>query len=528
MNKSYLLLVASVLLGACGGGSDSGTGDSGVETTLPSTKDTSAPTITAPSDLVVDADTQSGMTVSSQQIVDFVNSVTATDDSGTVTISHNIPQVIPFGTFEAVFTAADPSGNKATASVEIFVDEYHGTFLEPGSNWVAVCGLEGEVNNTNYGCELKKFSNYGYGRLTDYTVVNSDVLHVDERARQVELSSATEQQMFDLCPVDLFPIGRLVSSSDVSQNNTEVFSHSLSELSNSMTFERVNAVYRAQESSFDTMLANFSVWANNAPMSDIDAVDGVERVNLRYALPSSVIAWHSLKSHRELELHQLEAIQSFFEQWAQKIYVSQAYAIGSDTPTLLEQGNIGWLGDLGLMMLGVTENNDDYFRRGIARYFMILDKQVRADGSIVFESQRGDSALGYSTSALASVIMMAEVAAMQGYDLYSVEIDGKSIETMIDFNLRAYSDNELYHQYTQYQNPFFASPEQIKNWNNQTYENFDLETNQFLLSALEAYKRRFPNSELTALAKSMFPESEYVRFVETSNGGIHTCDYRKL
>ena len=44
---------------------------------------------------------------------------------------------------------------------------------------------------------------------------------------------------------------------------------------------------------------------------------------------------------------------------------------------------------------------------------------------------------------------MAEMAATQGYDLYSMSVNGKSLETALEFLLNAYQNPALLYQYSQ-------------------------------------------------------------------------------
>jgi len=480
-------------------------------------------------DWLVDANTENGYTDTSTLSETILNSVVATDNHSRVSFQLALSGTLGFGNHAVSVLARDEAGNEANITINIFVDEYHGTFLEPGSNWVAVCGFIADVNEDIADCELKKFSNYGYDRLTSYTVNNTNILHVNESSRAIELESASMEQMRQICNIDMFIDRDHPFDFDrFEDTNSDEFSNAISDLAVYMIGQRLNAIYYQDQSALSAMLQNFLNVANTADLADADMVDGPQHVNMRYAFQTIVMGWHSLKNNYQVSAQDKQTIEGFLEDWAQALYVSAAYALGRDQPTMLEQANMGWMQDMGLMMWGITNNNNEYFQRGVSRYFMILDKQIRSDGSIVQESQRGADALGYSTSSLGYLIMLAEIGFRQGYDLYEVEIDGKSIRTVIDFHLRAYEDNELYHQYTIHQNPAFGSPEQLANWNNQNYENFDLSTNQFLFSALEVFKARFPNDALTTLAKDMFPEEEYFGFYELASGGQHTCDFRPI
>ena len=62
---------------------------------------------------------------------------------------------------------------------------------------------------------------------------------------------------------------------------------------------------------------------------------------------------------------------------------------------------------------------------------------MRADGSLPLETERGARALWYQRHALASLVVIAEIAANQGVDLYGLQTDGRDIHGSIRFLLNA-------------------------------------------------------------------------------------------
>lgn len=98
------------------------------------------------------------------------------------------------------------------------------------------------------------------------------------------------------------------------------------------------------------------------------------------------------------------------------------------------------------MMDAVTRRDDAVFRQGVERYRMVLE-QMRADGSLPMEAQRGPCALTYTNRSIAALVTIAEIAAAQGFDLYSLEVNGKSIDKAIAFLLDAYDNTTLVQRY---------------------------------------------------------------------------------
>lgn len=62
-------------------------------------------------------------------------------------------------------------------------------------------------------------------------------------------------------------------------------------------------------------------------------------------------------------------------------------------------------------------------------------QDMRADGSLPLETRRGARALWYQRHALASLVVIAEIAAVHGQDLYGVEVEGRSLHTAVRFLL---------------------------------------------------------------------------------------------
>ena len=90
---------------------------------------------------------------------------------------------------------------------------------------------------------------------------------------------------------------------------------------------------------------------------------------------------------------------------------------------------------------GALSGDDAAFRRGAAAYLDALS-DMRADGSLPLETRRRARALWYQRHAIASLVVIAEIAANQGLDLYGLTVDGKSLHSAVRFLLDAIDDQE--------------------------------------------------------------------------------------
>jgi poly(beta-D-mannuronate) lyase len=86
------------------------------------------------------------------------------------------------------------------------------------------------------------------------------------------------------------------------------------------------------------------------------------------------------------------------------------------------------------MAWGALTNDTTNFEHGIAAYVEAL-RQMRADGSLPLETARGARALWYQRHAVASLVVIAQMAAVQGIDLFGLQVDGRDLHLAIDFLL---------------------------------------------------------------------------------------------
>jgi poly(beta-D-mannuronate) lyase len=96
--------------------------------------------------------------------------------------------------------------------------------------------------------------------------------------------------------------------------------------------------------------------------------------------------------------------------------------------------------------VGILTNDQKLYRRGVAQYVRAIG-QMNKDGSLPLEMARHENALHYQSFALAPLVMIAELAARQGIDLYSLRMNGHTISDAVDFLVRASADLSLVKKY---------------------------------------------------------------------------------
>ena len=97
------------------------------------------------------------------------------------------------------------------------------------------------------------------------------------------------------------------------------------------------------------------------------------------------------------------------------------------------RNNHRYLRDSVTMAWGAMVGDNALFFTGIERFLIALE-QMRDDGSLPLETERGANALFYQRHAIGSLVVIAEIAAHQGYDLYAVQSSsGRDLHRMIRF-----------------------------------------------------------------------------------------------
>ena len=96
--------------------------------------------------------------------------------------------------------------------------------------------------------------------------------------------------------------------------------------------------------------------------------------------------------------------------------------------------------------VGILTSDNKLYRRGLAQYVRAIG-QLNRDGSFPLEMARHENALHYQSFALAPLVMIAELARRQGIDLYSLRVNGHTIDDAVDFLVRASANPGLVKKY---------------------------------------------------------------------------------
>ena len=143
-----------------------------------------------------------------------------------------------------------------------------------------------------------------------------------------------------------------------------------------------------------------------------------------------------------------------------------------------------WQGLLATVV-GVVTTDSEMFDWGISTFRRAL-QDMNVDGSFPGEMARGKGALRYQQFAIHPLVLIAELAARQGDDLYSLEVGGRSLHTAAAFSVAAIEDRSLIEKYTR-------EPQRF--------------TSKRGLSWAEVYYQRFPRPEAAEFVGKADPKS---------------------
>lgn len=105
----------------------------------------------------------------------------------------------------------------------------------------------------------------------------------------------------------------------------------------------------------------------------------------------------------------------------------------------VDHNNHRSLADSVLMTWGAVTGDDALYNKGYERYRAILS-DARVDGSLPLETRRGARALWYMRQSLASLTVMAEVAATRGTDLYGLRSGEANYDRVLSYLLNGITE----------------------------------------------------------------------------------------
>ncbi|HWL68594.1 MAG TPA: alginate lyase family protein, partial [Geminicoccus sp.] len=173
------------------------------------------------------------------------------------------------------------------------------------------------------------------------------------------------------------------------------------------------------------------------------------------------------------------------------------------------------------MAWGTLTGSQDAFDLGVDAYMDAL-AELRPDGSLPLETRRGARALWYQRHAIASLVTIAEIAAVQGVDLYAREVDGLSLHDAIGFLVAAIRDPALVEPYASED----ANSRTDADWRDQDLTFLQTRGHgRHYMAWVEPYRARFPERpEAQALTRILAEwDPDFQPAIDDYSGGNMSC-----
>jgi poly(beta-D-mannuronate) lyase len=172
-----------------------------------------------------------------------------------------------------------------------------------------------------------------------------------------------------------------------------------------------------------------------------DALWGGDRraMNRNYALDRTllptIVAFATITGRSELQ----PAARARIAAWLERLVGSR---LSPPPESVTRRNNHHYLRGSVDMAWGALANDERRFQAGIAAYRDAL-AAMRPDGSFPLETARGARALWYQRHSIASLVVIAEIGANQGLDLYGLQDEGRDLHGAIRFLLDAIEQPDL-------------------------------------------------------------------------------------
>ena len=162
---------------------------------------------------------------------------------------------------------------------------------------------------------------------------------------------------------------------------------------------------------------------------------------VEWTLSSVSLAWSVVQSDPAVPAAQRAQISKWMHRVAEYMFDQDPHP--GDTA---HENNHAYWRALCATSVGIFTSDEMLYHRGLAQYARAIG-QMNPDGSFPLEMARHENALHYQSFALAPLIMIAELAAQQGTDIYSVQANRHTIADAVDFLVRASADPQLVKKY---------------------------------------------------------------------------------
>lgn len=266
-----------------------------------------------------------------------------------------------------------------------------------------------------------------------------------------------------------------------------------------------------------TLVKAFDRWARGAALEAPGGEDATTRFAVNRFLLPAVVAWALVRDAPEATPAQRRRIEAWLGRLAA---AARARLEGQRPEAVSARNNHAYLAAGAVMAWGALAGDDGAFALGLSTFRRALE-QMRPDGSLPLETARGARALWYQRQAIASLVAIAELAAQQGFDLWGLEIEGRSLHAAVRFLLEAIDDPARVLPYAAEN----RSPGPTSDWRRQDLSFLEPRGHgRHYMAWVEAYRARFPDRpETRRLERLVWRAGDPRPLVDEFAGGDLSC-----
>ena len=277
----------------------------------------------------------------------------------------------------------------------------------------------------------------------------------------------------------------------------------------------------AKEDAFQTLIPDGMAWGSN-----FGYIDTLEHV--RQTLARMLFGYDLLRQAKTLSPEEDKILYNWFEKIVAKTSIGQLDGSGKPGDKFPPANHTEASKARIYTMWGVISGNDEYFQAGL-KYYLVALKLTRKDGSSTWEirkqekkSKRSIRGLEKFTQVVGGMVMIAEIFANQGYDLYSYETKkGVTVHKMINFLFTYLGYPESGAPKKSYIDPERQQRKKVinKTWGDNS------------LGWAHAYLKRFPDTDAakTIIKYYMEPYGWWNKIAQSHGYGINcACAYADL
>lgn len=184
-------------------------------------------------------------------------------------------------------------------------------------------------------------------------------------------------------------------------------------------------------------------WAEARSMTEYSAHDDMQFwFHAEWTVASLALSVSVIRQEPSLDQKKLKRVIQWLNHAARKLMSEEVLL---NAPMNRHNNHHDWRG-LAYTAVGVISKDDFLFRSGLSVYGEAI-AALNPEGAFPLEMARHELAIHYQAFALAPLVMIAQLAWRQGYNIYATPAYGRTIGNGIDFLRRALADPAIVAKY---------------------------------------------------------------------------------